>query len=133
MQHLPIGLNVIDNRIVNQIIDSLFNGGGDIIATPGGTLAAAVQLSVGLNRVNVCATNGDSVKLPTAVASLGVGQGIAICFVHNGGASTLDVYPQNGTDEIMALGGGVADTLTTGKVAVYFCAKTGVWSKILTA
>ena len=131
MKQLPVGRNLVEGQVINNLINQVFGASGDVTATAGGGQANAAQLSVGLNYLSVVATGGDSVKLPTAVAN--PDYGISLVLIYNAGNETADVYPANASDKIAAGGAGVADTLAAGKGVVYFCAVTGVWGKVLSA
>lgn len=108
-----------------------------ITAKASGTQANATQLLTGafVYEVDTCATNGDSVKLFAALP----GHAIVI---ENAGAATLDVYAYDGlngavgtsaSDKINNVANGTAYTLTTFQVAMFICAKAGVWLAIKTA
>jgi hypothetical protein len=68
-------------------LGSLTNG---ITAHAGGGQESATQLTTELNYVTVCATNGDSVKLPVAIAGMRVE-------VYNDTAHNCNVFPQSGS------------------------------------
>src|SRR5687767_11683626 len=66
-----------------------------ITAFAGGGQASATALTTSVNNVTVCATAGDSVKLPAAATGLTV-------TVKNSGATALDIFPAS-SDSIDAL------------------------------
>lgn len=89
----PLKLNVI-------------NGG--ITAFAGGGQASATQLVYGLNRVTVVASNGDSVKLPAAVA------GGLVMVTNADAAQSINLYPASG-DAINNLAADAALSVGAGK------------------
>lgn len=89
-----------------------------LTAHAGGTQAAALALVSGINRVTVCATNADSVRLPTMVA----GQTV---WVINSGAATLQVYGA-GTATINDVATATGVSLATTKVGVYKAVTAGL-------
>lgn len=92
-----------------------------ITAFATGGQASAVALTSNINRVTVCATLHDSVKLPTATA------GSTIKVINNGAAG-LDVFPASG-DAIDSLAANTAVTIPTGRESIFDCAVTGTWSE----
>lgn len=92
-----------------------------ITARAGGGQANAAQLSAAKNRISVCATNADSVKLPRS--SLSVGQEILVI---NDGAADLAVFPF-GTATIDGGAASASVTLTAGRRASFWCLADGVW------
>lgn len=123
---------MIGQQIPNQPVLTASEGLG-ITATASGTQATATLLPDGCNEVTVCATNGDSVKLPPAVGGMTV-------FVANQGAATLQVYG-SGIDTINNVATATGVSMTTGKNAVFFCIKSansaaataGEWYMVLSA
>jgi len=91
-----------------------------LTAFAGGGQASALALTATINRVTVCATAGDSVKLPAATAGVQV-------IVLNDGAASMDIFPQTG-ESIDALAANAAYALTpaTGNVR-FICASAGLW------
>ena len=98
-----------------------------LVATAGGTKAAAQQLAAGVAIFGFAtvATNGDSALLPKAVA------GTVIC-VRNAGAATLSLYG-SGTDKINGVDTATNYDLLTNTSAIFFCALDGAWSAVKTA
>jgi len=69
--------------VAHSHTDALNTG---VTAFATGGQANAVQLNLGINEVSVCATDGDSVKLPEAV-------GGQECIIINNGAAMLAIFP----------------------------------------
>lgn len=90
-----------------------------LTAHAGGTQAAALALTTGINNVTVCATSGDSVRLPVSVAGMQV-------TVINAGAASAQVYGA-GTDTINGVATATGVALTNGKTAMYSCPVAGQW------
>lgn len=90
-----------------------------LTAHAGGTQAAALALTTGINHITVCATGGDSVRLPVSVAGMQV-------TVINAGAASAQVYGA-GTDTINAVATATGVALTNGKTAMYSCPVAGQW------
>ncbi len=86
-------------------------------ATGGQTSATALTSTI--NSITVCATAGDSVKLPTATAG-------SIVQVSNLGAAYANVFPASG-DLINALAANAALALPVGGSLFFSCAVTGSW------
>lgn len=103
-----------------------FSSTDTITAHAGGGHASATALTTSVNRVSVCASDADSVKLPAWAAGL-------VVSIWNDTGHTLQVFGA-GTDTIneVATDTGVAQaTLLT---ALYIAsAATGKWSRILSA
>lgn len=97
-----------------------------ITAHAGGTKAAAYQLTAAINRITVCATNGDSVMLP-AVSVNDVGLQVEI---YNDGAADAQVFG-NASDTIDAVvtATGVVQGENTRAVytLVSYAAGVGAW------
>ena len=86
------------------------------------TQAGATALTSGINRVTVSGTNGDGVKLPSAVL------GMEIKIVNDDSAQTIQIWP-NTSDSI---DGGAADavdgnTLAAGASRTYFTTDSTNW------
>lgn len=96
-----------------------------ITAFATGGQASATQLTKDVNRVTVCASNNDSVKLPAATAGRRI-------FVKNASANTLAIFPASG-EVINALAADAAYSLATVKGVLFVCAVAGTWDTILTA
>lgn len=96
-----------------------------LTAFAGGGQGSAVALTGNVNRVTVCATAGDSAKLPAAV----VGRRVS---VYNAGAASCNVFPQTG-ESINSGAANAAFAVATTKGAIFECAATGVWNAVLSA
>ena len=70
--------------------------------------AGATALTKGINRVTVVGTNGDGVKLPTAVA------GLQILIINDDSAQTIQVWPATGD----AIDGGSANAVDGSQIGV---------------
>jgi hypothetical protein len=110
-----------------------FVGGGGysftdgLVATAGGTRAAAVKLLTAMNRIVTCATAADSVALPPAVG----GQTI---YLVNSGAAAAQVFADvSTTDTIDTTTGAVGISLGAGGKVVFFSPTKGKWFSILSA
>lgn len=90
-----------------------------LTAHAGGGQASALALTAGVNYVTTCATNGDSVRLPTSVAGLTVE-------VINAGAASCQVYGAS-TDTINNVATGTGVAVANGKTGYYRCAVAGKW------
>lgn len=90
-----------------------------ITAFATGGQASATALIEEINDVTICATSGDSVKLPTASAGLRI-------TVKNSGAASLDVFP-NTSDSINALAVNLAVAVPPGSISVFFAKNATVW------
>lgn len=86
-------------------------------ATGGQTSATALVSEI--NSITVCATAGDSVKLPTSVAGMQIQ-------VSNLGAAYANVFPASG-DLIDALAVNTAISLPVGRSIIFTCAVAGSW------
>lgn len=124
--NLRPGYALQNGSAINTLLTKVLQGGlsrqDTITATPGGTKAAARQLTKSLNRISVCATLNDSVLLPKAIAG-------SICVLVNSGAQTLAFYGK-GTDTIDGNPTATAATLATTKAKVLVCLTTGAWFTI---
>lgn len=94
-----------------------------ITAFATGGQASAVALTKSINRVTVCATAGDSVKLPAAVA----GKTITVL---NQGAASLAIFPATG-EVIDALSANASVSLPAAGTMVFTCALAGTWNSDL--
>lgn len=120
------GITVVNATVTGLLTQSgsldLLTATDAITAFATGGQTSAVALTTDINRVTVCATAHDSVKLPTSAA------GLNNIVVINDGAAALDVYPITG-DKINALAANVAVTIPPGKRAAFNCAVAGTWSE----
>lgn len=91
-----------------------------ITATASGTQATGVQLTAAINRVSVCATNGDSVVLPKAV------QGMSVLVI-NDGAATCQVFGFAATaDTIDAVATATGVTVTNARRTLFKALNTAL-------
>ena len=86
------------------------------------TQAGATALTTEINRVTIVGTNGDGVKLPTAVA------GYEILIINDDAAQNIQIWPASGD----AIDGGSADaadgnTLAAGSARRYITTDTTNW------
>jgi hypothetical protein len=98
-----------------------------ITAFATGGQASATQLSAAINRVTVCATGGDSVKLPISSGNTGL-----TVMVINAGAQSLNVFPSTG-DQIDALGANAAKAVAAGKTCDFVFTAIGQIHALLSA
>lgn len=90
-----------------------------ITAFATGGQASATALTAEINNVTTCATAGDSVKLPAAVAGKKV-------VVKNSGATALDIFPAS-SDSIDALAVNLAVRIQPGSVITFHAKDATVW------
>ncbi len=124
-------VHLIANSVTGLTVKEL-NGG--ILQVPASSVAVtafatggqanAVTLWDSYNVVSVCATTGDSVKLPSAFA---VG---SIHFIKNDGAASCDVFPANGDDLGAGLNTAVA-VLPGQSVSFIGIAASTTWTQLL--
>lgn len=87
-----------------------------------GGQGSAVALTSMLNRITVCATAGDSVKLPASAAGMTV-------VVANDGAASADVFPATG-DLINGLAANVQVACKAGTLLTFYCEVAGTWNVV---
>jgi hypothetical protein len=106
----------VTKNLVPVIVDGLtaFATGGQ---------ASATQLTGQLCRVSVCATGGDSVKLPTAT-----GSGVGVVVI-NDGAASCNVFPQTGAS-IDALAANAALAVANGKRTTFYDFAANLWKAV---
>lgn len=122
------GYRLNNASFLNLIFQKVLQGGlsrkSTITAKAGGTQAAAVQLTSTLNKITVCATAGDSVAAPKAVAG-------SVVIVENQGAQSLNVFPKVGSgDTINAAATTVAYAVAAGKTAQLICNDVGKYTGV---
>lgn len=113
--------------VVQAILDMQGVATG-LVATPGGTQAAALALTAAMNVVSTVGTAADSVKLPLAVVGL-------VVEVYNTTATSMQVFG-SGTDTITRVATATGVAQAAGKAARYICnvaAPAGNWERILSA
>lgn len=125
------GLSQIDylSWVVAELLKN--SGGGTaqsvanaITAFATGGQTSATALVAPISRVTVCATIGDSVKLPVSSAG-------ASMVVINDGAAGLDVFPATG-DVINALAANTAIRVLNGSRVAFYCTVAGTWASLAT-
>jgi hypothetical protein len=112
-------------RVKNDHVIGVSSVQNTITATAGGTQAAAYQLTASVNRVSVCATAADSVRLPPALAGCS-------CVVVNDGAASCQVFGF-GTETIDAVATATGVAVANGKRRIFVCVEDGKWLSILGA
>lgn len=120
------GYRLMNGDFLNTMFANIFQGNlsrkSTITAKAGGTQAAAVQLIATLNKVTVCATGGDSVAAPKAVAG-------SVVIVENQGAQSLNVFSKLGSgDTINGASAATAYAVAAGKIAFFICNDAGKYS-----
>jgi hypothetical protein len=90
-----------------------------VTARAGGGQALATQLTAQTTRVTVCATAGDSVKLPTSLAGLEL-------TIINAGVAPMAVFPATG-DTINGLAANASVTMPPKSVDIFVCPLAGAW------
>lgn len=90
-----------------------------ITAHAGGTKAAATVLTARVNRISVCATNGDSLLMPPAMP-------YTECVIIQDGAANAQVFGA-GTDTIDAVATATGVVLSAAKRATFYCTTAGAW------
>lgn len=117
------GFRLIDGAALNRALNRVFQGGlsreDSITATAGGTKAAARILTKSNNHITVCATGGDSVLLPKAIAGSRV-------TIRNDGAASCNLFGK-GADTINGVATATATALANGKAMELICYTVGAW------
>lgn len=120
------GPRLVDGNSLNNAFIKALEGGlsrlDGITAHAGGTKAAALQLAKSISRISVCATTGDSVLLPKAIAG-------SVVIVINSGAQTANLYG-TGADTIDGASTATAATIATTKAKIFTCLTAGAWYTI---
>ena len=115
----------IDPSDVSSAVFDLSSTANNIAARAGGGQALATALSATYNRVTVCATAADSVRLPVALEGSRV-------VVFNRGAASLNVFPSTGGN-IDSLAANAAFAVATTKSCEFVCMVSGTWNSMLSA
>lgn len=97
----------------------LYDNETGITAFAGGGQASAIPLTAEINDITVCATAGDSVKLPAAASGLHI-------YVKNSGATALAIYPAS-NDSIDALAINLAIRIQPGSSINFYAKNPTVW------
>jgi len=114
-----------------QDLTALLNGAGwtaaSVTAHAGGLRPNATLLTSAVNLIAVCATAGDSVKLPPAV-------GGQVMWVINGGAASAQIFAADGTsDTINGIAAATGVALAASKADVMMSPIQGAWFTVLSA
>lgn len=118
----PANVEVVGDETVTGNTTSKVGVEDTITAHAGGTQAAAFALSATAfyHRISVCATAGDSVILPAAVAG-------KAHFVRNDGAASAQVFAAL-TETINGVASATGVPLGAGSGVMYFCTTAGAWT-----
>jgi hypothetical protein len=115
------------DELTNAFI-KLLEGGlsrrDSITAFAGGGKASATALSRSVNRITTCATAGDSVLLPKAIAG-------SLLILINQGAQAAAFYG-NGNDTVDGLAAASASYVAKGDSVWLACVTAGVWQTVST-
>jgi hypothetical protein len=101
------------------------SGANTITAFATGGQASATLLTANHNRITVCATAADSVKLPAAT----VGKRVT---VYNAGAASCNVFPQTG-ESTNSGSANAAFAVAATKSCIFNCGANGIWTATLSA
>jgi len=93
-----------------------------ITAFATGGQASAVELASDINEISVCATGGDSVKLPAGVAGMEI-------MVVNHGAAAMDLFPATG-DFLNELAVNIAVSIGIDATAICNCYVADYWEVV---
>lgn len=104
---------------IGNVSKSATNG---ITAFATGGQASAVELTTDINEVSVCATGGDSVKLPNGVAGMEI-------MVVNHGAAAMDLFPASG-DYINEAAVNTAVSIAINATAICYCYVADYWGVV---
>lgn len=124
----PTGFRLIKGDSLTSWFNSPQTSYEDTItAKAGGGQANAYQLSAIKNRISVCATAGDSVKLPNTSNTVG-----SAVVVINDGVASLQVFSFS-VATIDGIAGNVGVAIGAGKRAIFFGTKAspnGTWASM---
>lgn len=107
-----VGINTFTTGVILPAV----NG---ITAFATGGQGSATAITAMINRITICASAGDSVKLPTATAGL-------FLVISNSGAAYANVFPAS-SDAIDALAINTAVSLPVGGRLTFTCSVAGTW------
>lgn len=93
-----------------------------ITAYATGGQANAVALTSDINEVSICATGGDSTKLPAAVAGMEI-------VVINHGIAAMDLFPASG-DYINEAAVNTATSIAINATAICYCYADDYWEVV---
>lgn len=111
--------NLVPAAIAAGFINPAVPANNAITAFATGGQSGATQLTAVMNRVSVCATAGDSVKLPVSTPGLEI-------LVQNDGATGCDVFGQTG-DFIGTQAVNTALRVPPGSLCTFACYVAGTW------
>lgn len=124
--NLQPGFRLLDGSAINELLSRALQGGlsrqDTITAHAGGTKAAAYVLTKSFSRISTCATAGDSVLLPKAIA------GSAACLV-NDGAAALAFYGK-GSDTVDGIATANPSYVAPGDALFLVCLTAGAWNTV---
>lgn len=123
---LSLGPYLFSGQFLLTRFQRVFQGGisrkDAIVAFAGGGKASATPLFNSFNRIGTCATGGDSVLLPKAIAGSAV-------FVRNDGAQSCNMFGK-GTDTIDAAPTANATALAAAHGVMLMCVTAGAWVRV---
>lgn len=124
----PAGFRLIDGNKLSSWFNSPQTSYEDsITAKAGGGQTNAYQLSARVNRISVCASANDSVKLPNTSTTVG-----GIVWVINDGAQNLTVFSFS-VATIDGIAGAIGVVVSAGKRAAFIGTKAspnGAWASM---
>lgn len=137
-QSFTAGKQLVDAGDLAALVNKLFSSATGLIATPGGTQAAALPLTATWNELDTVTTNSDSVMLPIALPG-------NFIYINNSTGQTLAVFGQlansqnsNAGDTIAAHNSNTQQATATGVTqlttvpALYVCTTLGQWKQFIT-
>jgi hypothetical protein len=108
--------SLVNGNTLNSLFGApQFSSESAITATAGGTKATARLLKATVNQVSVCATTGDSLKLPANPLPGNM------VFIANDGAAAADIYGSN-NDTIDGVATATGVVLSNASRSFFFCA-----------
>ncbi|SRR5216684_3450064 len=113
----PRGFRLINGQSLNSLFGGPYTGlsfEDTITAKAGGGKTNAYQLTASLNRISICATGGDSVKLPSKPSA-----GAQVVVINDGAQSAQVFGANNDTIDGVATAIGVAQAAA--KRSDYYC------------
>lgn len=116
------GTNSVRQNEMDLVGFNLGSATDSITAKAGGGQTNATQLTAELNRISVCATTADSVKLPASVPGMNI-------TIINDGAAAAQVFGTS-PDTIDAVATATGVPLTNAKRASFSCVTAGKWQSM---
>jgi hypothetical protein len=116
--------SILGNLLTDIPGATRFNASNAITAFATGGQGSATQLAAGIQRVAVCATAGDSVKLP--VTTNNPASSATRCVVINDGNTSCNVFPATG-DTINGNSANTAFAVAPGTVVEFMSTVAGAW------